>query len=209
VSATLWVALALLAIGLRRLGLGYRPTPFRMLFRHDAAFVESASDAMFPPGGEIPESGVEAGIPAHVDRYLEALPARQRLLIHALFLLTEQVTLLFPAPGWGGWRRFSSLTAEQRVAALEGWRSSRFFPRRLVFLALRSILTMGYFSCPSVLRAMELAPLEIETPVVEADLLYPRAGRPKSEIAFGPKDVRDLLEEPLSPDAPLHPEYRG
>ena len=121
----------------------------------------------------------------------------------------EQVTLFFPAPGWGGWRRFSSLTAEQRVAALEGWRSSRMFPRRLVFLALRSILTMGYFSCPSVLRAMELAPLEIETPVVEADLLYPRAGRPKSEIAFGPKDVRDLLEEPLSPDAPLHPESRA
>ena len=83
------------------------------------------------------------------------------------------------------------------------------FPRRLVFLALRSILTMGYFSCPSVLRAMELAPLDIRTPVVEADLLYPRAGRPKSEIAFGPKDVTDLLEDPLSPDAPLHPEYRG
>jgi hypothetical protein len=209
VSAAAWIALALLAIGLRRLALGYGPTPYRMLFRHEAAYVEAAADAMFPPGGEIPESGVEAGIPAHVDRYLAAMPARQRLLIHALFLLMEQVTLFFPAPGWGGWRRFSSLTPEQRIASLEGWRSSRMFPRRLVFLALRSLLTMGYFSCPSVLRAMEVAPLEIKTPVVEADLLYPRAGRPKSEIAFGPDDVSGLLEEPLPPDAPLHPEYRG
>ena len=204
-----WIALALLAIGLRRLGLGYPATPLAALARREAAFVEAAADAMFPPGGEIPESGVEAGIPGYVDRYLEALPGRQRLLIRALFLLMEQATLLFPAPGWGGWRRFSSLAPAQRAAALEGWRSSRLSPRRLVFLALRSLLTMGYFACPSVLRAVELAPLDIATPIVAADLLYPRAGRPKAEIAFGPGDLSDAFPGPLPADAPLHPDYRG
>ena len=147
-SVAVWVALALLAIGLRRLGLGYPATPLAALARREAAFVEAAADAMFPPGGEIPESGVEAGIPGYVDRYLESLPGRQRLLIRALFLLMEQATLLFPAPGWGGWRRFSALAPAQRAAALDGWRLSRLSPRRLVFLALRSLLTMGYFSCP-------------------------------------------------------------
>jgi hypothetical protein len=204
-----WIALALAAVGLRRLGLGYPATALGALARHEAAFVAAAADTMFPPGGEIPESGVEAGIPVYVDGYLTALPTRQRLLIRALFLLMEQATLLFPAPGWGGWRRFSALAPEQRAAVLDGWRGSRLFPRRLVFLALRSILTMGYFSCPSVLRAMELAPLDIETPVVEADLLYPRAGRPKAEIVFGPGDLSESLPGPLPVDAALHPDYRG
>jgi hypothetical protein len=67
---------------------------------------------------------------------------------------------------------------------------------------------MGYFSCPSVLRAMDLAPRAIDTPVVEADLLYPRAGRPREEIAYAAEDLSASFPGPLPADAALHPDFR-
>ena len=79
---------------------------------------------------------------------MAAAHPRIRLLMHLLFFLIEHATLFFPAPGRGGRRRFSSLALEQRAAVLEGWRTSRLFPRRLVFASLRAILTMGYFALP-------------------------------------------------------------
>ncbi len=37
------------------------------------------------------------------------------------------------APGAGGWRRFSSLSLQQRIEVLRSWYSSRLFVRRLIF----------------------------------------------------------------------------
>ena len=162
---------------------------------------------MFPPGGAVPPSGREAGVPAYVDRYVCGVPPLIGRLMRLLFLLIEQATLVFPAPGGGGRGRFSSLTVEQRVAVLEAWRTSGFFPRRLVFTSLRAILCMGYLADPAVLRALDLAPFEIDSPVAEADLLYPPVGRPRSEIRHTettpPSDGTPLL------GGAIHPAYRG
>jgi len=82
--------------------------------------------------------------------------------------------------------------------------------RRLVFTALRAVLTMGYLGHPRALRHLRLAPLDFETPVVEADLLYPRVGAPRSSIALGPADLRSGEPAgPLDPAGPLHPDYAG
>lgn len=206
------IRLLLLAItiwGLARLFAGYKrpPAGTRVLARHEWALVEAASDAMFPAGGAIPPSGREAGVPAYVDGYVAAVPGTVRLLMRALFLLVEHATLLWPAPGRGGRRRFSKLTVEQRVAVLEGWRTSRLFLRRLVFTSLRSILCMGYLADPAVLRHLGLAPYEIEPVVCEADLLYPPIGAPRSAIRHTattpPSDGT-----PIDLDGPLHPAYR-
>ena len=80
------------------------------------------------------------------------------------------------APGPRGWRRFSSLGAEQQVAYLDGWRTSASFPRRLLFTSLRAILTMGYFADEKVLGALGLTAQGIDSPRVEADLLWPAIG---------------------------------
>jgi hypothetical protein len=125
-----------------------------------------------------------------------------------LFFLVEHATLVAPAPGWGGWRRFSSLSPEQRIAALDGWRTSRHFARRLVFTSLRAILTMGYFSHPPVLRQLRVAPLAIETPVCEADLLYPPIGRSPEAIRWSAADLTPPSDgTPVDLDGPLHPAY--
>lgn len=206
----------LLALGWRALG-GYpRPAaPLARLSRREAAFVAAAAEALFPRGGPVPPSGLEAGVPAWTDRWLDALPAGTRLLVRCLFALVEHATLLFPAPGWDGWRRFSALDAGRRGAVLEGWRTSRFFLRRLVFTSLRAIVTQAYFADPAVLRALRLAPLAIDAPVTEADALYPPIGQPKSAIRFSPAQVtvhgpldRPPAGVPLALDGPLHPAYR-
>jgi hypothetical protein len=208
-----WLGLLLGALatwgGLRVWSGHPRPeAPARRLARRELAFLAAAADAMYPPGGEVPASGREAGVPAYTDRYVDAVPAGTRRLMRMLFFLVEHATLLFPAPGASGWRRFSSLSATQRVAVLEGWRTSRLFPRRLVFNSLRAILTMGYFSHPPVLRALRLAPFAIESPIREADCLYPRVGAHPDSIPWSPGQATPPgPQPPLDPDGPVDPRY--
>ena len=201
-----------LLVGLRRVLAGYpRPpgTP-RVLTRAEWATLDAVADALFPAGGPVPPSGSEAGVAAYVDRLVEASHPRQRSLMRALFLLVEHGTLLFPAPGGlSGLRRFSALDAGQRVVVLEAWRCSGWFVRRLVFTSLRAICTMAYFSDPAVLRTLRLGPFAIDTPVVEADLLYPRVGEGRDTIRLTRDDLSTLASRdaapPLATDSPRSP----
>ncbi|MCP5066279.1 MAG: gluconate 2-dehydrogenase subunit 3 family protein [bacterium] len=181
--------------------------PAGVLAARELAFLAAAADATYPEGGSALPSGTQAGIPAYVDRYVASVPSTIGFLMRLLFFLIEHATLLFAAPGGGGRRRFSSLNAEQRSAVLEGWGESSWYPRRLVFSSLRAILTMGFFSDPAVLRTLHLAAKRIESPVVEADLLYPAVGAHPSTIAHGPEDLGSPSGVPLAADAPLHPDH--
>ena len=107
--------------------------------------------------------------------------------MRCLFALVEHATLLFPAPGRaaGGASPRSRPSSARRRA--RGLAHEPLVPRRLVFTSLRAIVTQGYFADPAVLRALGLAPFAIETPVSEADALYPPIGRPKSAIRFSPR----------------------
>jgi hypothetical protein len=209
----LWiVVMAAVVFSIRRLFLGY-PSPrkqLRIIARREAAFLESVAEAMFPAGGAIALSGRDVDLPGFVDDYLAALSPRLRLQLRALFLLVEQATLVFPPPGPRRFRRFSALTPEQRVTVLEGWTGSRLFARRLVFIALRAVLTMGYLGHPAVRRLLSLAPYEIRTPVCEADLLYPRVGAHPDSIEFTRADLTPPSDgRPIDLDGPLHPDFAG
>jgi hypothetical protein len=204
-----WIALIGLGyLGVRRFFAGYPGPGLRTLAPREAALVAAAADVLFPPGGPVTPSGVDAGVPEYIDRWVSAVPARVRLLMRLLFVLMEHATLVLWAPGPRGWRRFSSLSHEQQVAALDGWRQSRLFPRRVVFLALRSTISMAYFADPTVLRQLGLAPYDFPTPVCEADLLWPRAGRPRSEIRYTAADLSPPSDgTPLPLDGPIHPAF--
>lgn len=211
------VAVALVAVSLLlwvRVFRGYPPAPAGGLAPREMALVSAASDTLFPGGGPIGPSGSEAGIPAYAARYVAAVPAPTRALMRALFALVEQGTLLFPAPGRGGFRRFSSLDTPQREAVLEAWRTSRLFARRLVFTSLRAILTMGYFADPRVLTALSLQPRAIDAPVTTADALYPSIGRGPEAIRHRSAEVtvqrptdRPPAGVPLDPHGPVHPDF--
>ena len=206
------LALALLVWGLVRIFFGHprTPEPLRVLSRREHATLVAAALATFPAGGAVPPSGEDVGIPAYVDRWLRIAPSRVRILMRLLFFLVEHATLPFPAPGRGGFRRFSSLSPEQQTAYLQSWRRSRLFPRRLVFTSLRAILTMGYFADPVVLRSLGLSPRAIATPVCEADLLWPRIGLGPESVRLTPDDLTPPSDgHPLGPEGPLHPDYEA
>ncbi len=201
---------AALGYGLLRVWAGY-PRPERayaVLAPREVALLSAAGNATFPAGGELSPSADDAELAEYTDRWLTVLPPRMRLLMRFLLFLIEHATLFLPAPGLRGWRRFSSLPAEHQAAVLEGWRTSRFYPRRLVFMSLRAILSMGYLAHPRVLRRLRLAPLDFETPVCEADLLYPPIGRGPEAIRYSSADLTPPSDgTPLSLDGPLHPRY--
>jgi hypothetical protein len=173
-TAIALVAAALAA--LRFLRYPAAPRPLRALSRGDFAFLVAVGDATFPGGGSPAASGSDAGIPLYVDRFLAAEPPGPRRLMRLLFFLVEHATLLFPAPGHGGFRRFSRLEPAARLAYLASWQRSRLFARRLVFTSLRAILTMGYLGDASVQRALGLEPPEIEPPAGERELPWPPIG---------------------------------
>lgn len=204
--------LVLVALGAAvwRLFLGYprRERPFRHLRPGEVAFLDAAAEAMFPPGGAIAISGLDADLPRYVDRYFDTLMGAKRTQIRLLLLFMEQSTAIFPGPAPRGRRRFSALSAAQREAVLREWSGSRLYLRRLVFTALRAVLTMGYLGHPAAMRQLRLAPYDIETPVVEADLLYPRIGCHPDTITLTEDDLTGPPDgTPIDLDGPLHPDY--
>jgi hypothetical protein len=206
-----WIALAVVCTWIAARVAGGYPSlarSYKVLWRSEVATLAAVSEAMFPPGGEIASSGLDAGLPAYVDRWMSVSQPRIRKLMHALFFLVEHATLFFPAPGRQRRRRYSALTLEQRIAVLDAWGKSSLSLRRLVFVSLRSILTMGYFAHPPVLRQLGVAPLAIATPVCEADLLYPPIGKPRSAVRYRREDLTPPSDGvPLALDAPLHPDF--
>jgi len=186
------VAIIVLALVLvHRLAVGYPEpeTSYDVLAPRDVAFLQAAAESFFPANGPMAAAGADVDMPAFADRYLAALPSRQQLLIRALFLLFEQSTLLWPARGLGAFRRFSRLRPEQRERVLRGWSESRLYPRRMLFMALKAVLMLGYVGDPKVLRELGLTPFEVETPVCEADLLFPAIGRLPESIRLGRDDL--------------------
>jgi len=209
----LWIPIAIAALwALRRLFFAY-PRPgrrYEVIARREAAFLDAVAETTFPAGGSIPISGRMADVAGRIDGMLAALPGRQRGLIRALFMLVEQATLFFPAPGAGGFRRFSALNGEQRDAVLHGWLESRFFSRRLVFGALRALLTMAYLEHPAVARHLSLAYYDLESPICEADRLYPPIGLRPDENPLCDADLTPPSSGvPIDLDGPLHPHYRA
>jgi len=213
-GTALLASVAALALGgwaLWRFVGGYPAVPgFERLAPREVALLRAVGDAMYPAGGVPRASGTDARIAEYVDEYLGLVPAQMGVLMRLLFFLIEQATVFFPAPGAGGRRRFSALTPDQRAAVLDGWRSSGLPARRLVFTSLRAVLTNCYVSDASVLRELDLAPYDLETPVLEADLIYPPIGGSPVEIVHGRSDLTAPSDgTPIALDGLLHPAYRA
>jgi hypothetical protein len=210
-AIALLLALAFCVYAFRRLFAGYgdRDEALQCLSAREAVFLDAAAEAMFPADGAIPLSGIDAQLPRFADRYLGCLHPRIRLQIRLLLMFFEQIPFFLPAPGRRGHRRFTRLDLEQLIAVLRAWSESSSGLRVLVFTALRAVLTMGYLGHPVALRHLRLAPLVIESPVLEPDLLYPPIGQGRGAIAYTRADLTaPSTGEPLDFTGPLHPDYR-
>ncbi|EYF00827.1 hypothetical protein [Chondromyces apiculatus] len=140
------------AFVVRGLALGRRRSrvSLRVLTPKEQAIVSACADALFPPEGPIPVSGTEAGLVTYMDAYLQRAPSESRLLIRLLFQLVEHGPWL-----WGPRRvRFTRLLPEEQRVALERMAASPIYFRRVAFVSLRLMLTMGYFAHAGVQRAI-------------------------------------------------------
>jgi hypothetical protein len=204
------ILLALLVVGYRRFISSYPPAPpgLAVLHRGEAILVESAAEVLFSGGAGLSVAGVDAHLPHYVDRHLAALPRIKRLQIRALFLLFEHLTLVFPGDEPGGRRRFSKLSAASRVSVLARLESHSNEMVRILFMALRAVLVLGYLGHPANLRDLGVAPFEIEPGVSDAELLFPRIGGLVSSIGFTLEDRTDPAQlGPLDPNGPRHRAY--
>jgi hypothetical protein len=158
------VAAGIVALVLRALFLGYPPPRLAAgstLTRKEQALVAAAADALFPPEGPIPLSGTEAGLVEYMDASLRRVPAGQRALLRLLFVFLEHGPWIF-----GPRRaRFTQLTPDDRVVALTDMAGSAIYFRRIAFLSLRTMLSMGYLANDAVARKIGMtthaAPFEV------------------------------------------------
>jgi hypothetical protein len=133
---------------------GYEAPALRdaTLGAREQALVAAVADAFFPPGGPIPVSGTEAGLVRYFDGYVRRSEPFPRFMIRLLLVYAELEPLLF------GPRhvRFTRLTQEERLAVLESAGLSSIYFRRVTFISMRAVMTMGYLAAPDVARAMRM-----------------------------------------------------
>ncbi len=202
--------IALLIVVYRRTVSSYPPAAqgLAVLHRGEACFIESAAEVMFPGGAGLSVAGVDARLPHYIDRHLSALPRLKRIQIRALFAVFEHLTLIFPGDEPGGRRRFSKLSAASRVSVLERLEKHSNLLVRLLFMALRAVLVLGYLGHPANLHDLGVAPFEIELGVSDAELLFPRIGGLVSSIGFELSDRTDPQQlGPLDANGPRHRAY--
>ena len=151
------IAAAILGLLLvRALFLGYPQAALAKatLSRQEQAIVSACADALFPPGGPIPVSGTEAGMVGYLDTYLGRLPRVPRVLVRLLFVSIELGPWVFgPRPA-----RFTRLRPVERIAVLRAMARSSMYFRRLSFISLRTMMTLGYLAHPEVARRMHIVP---------------------------------------------------
>jgi hypothetical protein len=164
------IAGTVLALLIRAIFLGYPRAALQgvLLSRKEQAIVSACADALFPPGGPIPVSGTEAGLVRYLDSYLGRLPRTPRILVRLLLFSVEHGPWIFgPRPA-----RFTRLRPVERVAVLRAMARSELYFRRVSFLSLRTVLTMGYLAHPEVQRQLKIVP-------DSAPFAKNRAGRPE------------------------------
>ncbi len=120
----------------------------RTLTAAEWAVVESVSLVFFP-GVHFPLNGVEAGVPAEVDRLLADViaPAQAhgfRVILRGL----EWGTLASRG------RYFTALNTDEQGEVLATWCSPDLMPRRIAGDALRVLLGMAYFAHPEIKAAI-------------------------------------------------------
>lgn len=125
-----------------------------MLSRREQSILAAVGNAFFPPDGPIPVCGVDAGVVAYFDRYMQRSGRMQRMLMRLLFAFID----LSPLPFGPRRRRFTSLSQEDRIRLLDGMARSRIYFRRVSFISIRALMTMAYLSNARVAEAMSMAP---------------------------------------------------
>jgi hypothetical protein len=97
----------------------------------------------------------DAQVVEYFDDLLFHLPFKERFLIRSLVALLELQPLVFIGKRP---RLFTQASLEERTENLAAWETSSIFQRRLVFMAIRTILLWAYADSQEVEREMGYVP---------------------------------------------------
>lgn len=86
----------------------------------------------------------------YVDRFLTYLPSFLGYLLPAGIYMMEFGAIFFS----GRFRRFSTLTPDERRLYIDSWVNSRFSLRRDMIKGLKALIMMGYFDHPDTQKAV-------------------------------------------------------
>jgi hypothetical protein len=97
----------------------------------------------------------EAEVVEYVDDLLAHLELKERILVRCLIALLEVQPLIFNglAP-----KLFSQASLQEQTKNLRGWETSKVFQRRVVFMAIRTLLLWAYVDSHEAEQGMGLLP---------------------------------------------------
>lgn len=123
----------------------------KVLTQREARTVRALAETMFPPGQGVDVTPEEARVVEYIDEILSEAEPQDRVMMRAMFTLFELQSLVTSPfrPSL-----FSRASSEVREKTLAGWDTSRLYPRRLAFMALRSLMMWAYVDNPVVEQAV-------------------------------------------------------
>jgi hypothetical protein len=120
------------------------------LSRSERATMTACAEALLPPGGAIPLSGVEAGVVPYFERMIGRVPPTTRVLLRTLIRFVEFSPWMF-----GPFKaRMTRLSIDDRMKVIRALSESRVYLLRTSFVAMRACLTIAYFGNEGVNRSI-------------------------------------------------------
>ncbi len=114
--------------------------------------VRAIADTIIPPGGAFDVDPKAVDPVLLLDNYIDSLSTLQLKAIRAIISTIEY------APMVTRLRRFTKMSPGQRLRYLQGWENSRIFSKRNIFLLLKMLIMMSYYSDDAVAEAIQYHP---------------------------------------------------
>ncbi len=104
-----------------------------------------AADALLPPGGSLPQAPSQLGVPEEILQFVSKQPPSVQKDFRSALMALEVMPILELR-----FKRFTSMSPQERVQYFASWEKSRWGLKRKIFVALKSAVTFAYFSHPEV-----------------------------------------------------------
>ncbi len=114
--------------------------------------VHAITDTIIPPGGAFDVDPNVVDPVQLFDNYIDSMSTLQLKAIKAVIYTIEYMPMATRL------KRFTSMTPDQRLKYLQGWENSRIFSKRNIFLVIKMLVLMSFYSDDTVADAIHYHP---------------------------------------------------
>ncbi len=114
--------------------------------------VHAITDTIIPPGGAFDVDPKVVDPVLLFDNYIDNMSRLQLKAIKAVIYTIEYAPLVTRL------KRFTKMSPEQRLKYLQGWENSRIFTKRNIFLLIKMLALMAFYSDDAVAEAIHYHP---------------------------------------------------